>query len=167
MGVELELARAQQFGANTDAKRKNADDVHMAGITTIESARDRIGQLELQIEYLQEHIDGLEKDILTLEADQGTIHAAILNDKHGIDLERRDAANRNKELLENVARLEKMFSDLNEIKPGAASKAAKENTTLKNIKKIGELTEKLKTSESKIEVNAKRINMFQKEVARI
>jgi predicted RNase H-like nuclease (RuvC/YqgF family) len=85
----------------------------------MEAARDRIEQLELQIEYLQEHIDGLDKEVAAMEQEQGTIHAAILHDKNQIAIELDKEKSRTKDLMKNLSQLERMVTELNELKAGS------------------------------------------------
>lgn len=79
-------------------------------------ARDRIEQLEIQIEYLQEHINGLETEVQALEQDQGTIHAAILHDKNKLSVDLDAEKNKTKDLVTNLQQLEKMVGELNDMK---------------------------------------------------
>ena len=68
LGAQLEVARAQQFstvppGARALPEIRGDEPGHSetSGIRNLTVARQRIEQLEMQVEYLQEHIDGLEK----------------------------------------------------------------------------------------------------------
>lgn len=147
--------------------------MRMAGIVTMEQAKDRIDQLESQIEYLQEHIDGLDKEVARMERDQGTIHAAILQDKKNIAKELDSEKEKNKKLMENLKQLEIMVNELNSIKQAAmkhsnSGKDAGTNQTItKHVKTISELTEKLKSTELKLETNSKRIGMSQREINKL
>ena len=70
LGTQLEVSRSQQFGA---LQPTNANPVinakgdmvssRNAGIQELPEAHERIEQLEVQIEYLQDHVDALEKVI--------------------------------------------------------------------------------------------------------
>jgi hypothetical protein len=71
LGAALEVSRSQQFGAyqptaSLPPPAQVGPEGHLetsrtAGFKELPAARERIEQLELQVEYLQDHIDALEK----------------------------------------------------------------------------------------------------------
>jgi prefoldin subunit 5 len=88
----------------------------MAGIVTFEQATDRIEQLELQIEYLQEHIDSLDGEVASMEREQGTVHAAILHEKKQLLIDLESEKSKNKVMMKNLKQLETMINELNSMK---------------------------------------------------
>lgn len=69
LGAQLEVSRSQQFGALQPTHVLNPTVNEQGELTSnrtgsfkeLPAARERIEQLEVQIEYLQDHIDALEK----------------------------------------------------------------------------------------------------------
>ncbi len=71
LGTQLEVSRSQQFGALQPTSTFNANPTiggngelimtRNSGIKELPEAHERIEQLEVQIEYLQDHVDALEK----------------------------------------------------------------------------------------------------------
>lgn len=68
LGTQLEVSRSQQFGAfqPTNINPVVIDKGELvsgrnAGIKELPVAHERIEQLEVQIEYLQDHVDALER----------------------------------------------------------------------------------------------------------
>ena len=68
MGTQLEVSRSQQFGALQPthanpviSEKGGVLSARNSGIKELPAAHERIEQLEVQIEYLQDHADALEK----------------------------------------------------------------------------------------------------------
>ncbi|KAJ3033382.1 hypothetical protein HK097_004862, partial [Rhizophlyctis rosea] len=135
LGVQLENARSQQqfFAASTykhkgssgggggeNGSREEGGD-HQIGtqqINELPRARARIEQLELQIEYLQEYVEGLEKESTSHESEKQAIHAAANEEKAAISAELAREKERVEGLLRNLERLEGMVGELERIKSG-------------------------------------------------
>eukprot|EP00842_Homolaphlyctis_polyrhiza_P003827 jgi/Hompol1/4445/HPOL_000207-RA len=153
LGAQLEVARAQQFGAAQHLRAANATNgtrspskqdplsdqlkasSRTAGIVDLHTAKDRIEQLEIQIEYLQEHIDGLEKELAVFERERDTIQSAFVNDRDNLAAELRNERERTAGLLQNLAKLEAM-----------------------HLKQIADLTAKVKDLQQKHDQTTRRMN---------
>lgn len=171
LGAQLEVARAKQYSTPGNQVSTGKPRARIIGIASLEAALDRIEQLETQIEFLQEHIESLEKEVGEMEREQGTVHATILNDKDDLAVELQFEKKRSKELLDNLAKLQVMVDELNDLKNGKQkahhpSTNVPNSSVVKHIKRIAELEDKLKTTELKLETNTKRIGMFQREIAK-
>ena len=82
LGAALEVSRSQQFGAYQPTVSATLPQVgpegqlessRTIGFKELPAARERIEQLELQVEYLQDHIDALEKVEFVLNQYQKSI----------------------------------------------------------------------------------------------
>ncbi|TPX37474.1 hypothetical protein SmJEL517_g00561 [Synchytrium microbalum] len=169
LGAQLEVARAQQFstvppGARPLHEIRDDGTSETAGIRDLTVARQRIEQLEMQVEYLQEHADGLEKELASYESGQQTM-LAIKEDerlamKHELDREKE----RGDGLLKNLSRLETMLNELQGLKAASPrrqnvdSKVSrskskderdkKEHVSKIPIRQVADLTDKLKSTEA-------------------
>ncbi|KAI8926969.1 hypothetical protein BC831DRAFT_511187 [Entophlyctis helioformis] len=187
LGAQLEIARSQQFGPgqrleprpSSPSKRGSASPVkgssRTAGIVDLDAAKDRIEQLEIQIEYLQEHIDGLEKELGTIEGERDTVQTAFVTERDQLALELAAERERTSGLLGNLARLQSMVNDLAVVRgPSPAAKqqpqqplhgggkhaasSAQTQSSVKHLKQIAELTDKVKTTQQKLEQTTRRLN---------
>jgi DNA repair exonuclease SbcCD ATPase subunit len=163
----LEIARSLQYNAPQSVAHPGKTLSHY-GITDLESAKDRIEQLEVQIEALQEHIDGLETENEQLDSTKTAIHTAIVEER---DLARKQLAEeqeKSAKLVANLKNLENMVNELDERvpKPTVTSSIVASSNT-KNAKTIKELKEKVISLEQKYEQSSKRCGMLQKELTSI
>ncbi|KAJ3322105.1 hypothetical protein HDV06_003556 [Boothiomyces sp. JEL0866] len=171
LGSELQLARADQFVAKqhitrpTESRNGNVsrNSVRNIGISDLETAKDRIEQLEIQTEYLQEHINGLEKEVEGLENTKSMVQSSFVEEKRTLAQKLGEERETNAKLMKNLENLEKMVNELN---PNTIQ-TQKNNSHIKNAKTISELTDKLKAANLKAEQSSKRILMLQKDINRL
>ncbi|KAL2915535.1 hypothetical protein HK105_204937 [Polyrhizophydium stewartii] len=201
LGAQLEIARAQQYGPAPvqRSEKDNPSKQHIkgssrtAGIHDIETAKDRIDQLEIQVEYLQDHIDGLEKELATYEAERGTVQTAFVSERDQLASDLQAERERTAGLLKNLSKLESMVNDLNLARN--ASPAPKQGTNqflsapqasayptgaaastssglaskpgqpavVKHLKQIADLTDKLKQAQQKLEQANRRLGTLSSE----
>nr|KAJ3420272.1 v-type proton ATPase 16 kDa proteolipid subunit 2 [Polyrhizophydium stewartii] len=148
LGAQLEIARAQQYGPAPvqRSEKDNPSKQHIkgssrtAGIHDIETAKDRIDQLEIQVEYLQDHIDGLEKELATYEAERGTVQTAFVSERDQLASDLQAERERTAGLLKNLSKLESM-----------------------HLKQIADLTDKLKQAQQKLEQANRRLGTLSSE----
>jgi hypothetical protein len=165
IGAQLELARAKVFGMErSKSPIKGQSENNIAGIIDMNTANDRIRQLEIQIEYLQEHIDSLEKELAALEQGHSAVHSGIIKERDQMARDLESERVKSKELLKNLQKLEQLVSDLNQIKDPLLKPSKPNPNSLKNSRHIAELGEKLKATQLKLETNNKRIAMYQKDI---
>ncbi|KAJ3257999.1 hypothetical protein HK103_004133 [Boothiomyces macroporosus] len=171
LGSELQLARADQFVAKqhitrpTESRNGNISRSSMRniGISDLETAKDRIEQLEIQTEYLQEHINGLEKEVEDLENTKSMVQSSFVEEKRELAQKLAQERERNAKLMENLENVEKMVNQLN---PNTIQ-VSKNPSNIKNAKTISELNDKLKAANLKSEQSSKRILMLQKDINKL
>ncbi|KAH6564305.1 hypothetical protein BASA83_011775 [Batrachochytrium salamandrivorans] len=192
LSTQLEVSRSQQFGApqnitSTTPQPRNGHAAssspsktpasrigtsRTAGIVDIEAAKDRIEQLEIQIEYLQEHIDGLEKELVNLEKDREVVQAVVVDERDQLSEDLKTERERTKELLINLTHLERMVNEIDINRPGfPASKTVNAKSSSlpisKHLKQISELTDKVNTTQQKLERTTLRLNTISKEKQKV
>ncbi|TPX46008.1 hypothetical protein SeMB42_g03840 [Synchytrium endobioticum] len=188
LGAQLEVARAQQFstvppGARPLHEIRGDEPGHSetAGIRDLTVARQRIEQLEMQVEYLQEHVDGLEKELSSYEAGQQTMLAIKEDELQALQLDLNREKERGDGLLKNLNKLEGMLHELQGLKAASPKRHVdfrdENNATTKTrparsnnredrstkgevplkmpIRQVAGLTEKLKKAEAEL----KRVNI--------
>ncbi|KAJ3300836.1 hypothetical protein HK104_000030 [Borealophlyctis nickersoniae] len=176
LGAQLEISRAQQFStvAYTKQPTTNGDVTgdRQPSIHELPIAKQRIEQLELQIEYLQEHIEGLEKEVSGFDEEKQTLYAALDEEKRVLAEELQRERERSAGLMKNLGKLEGLVNELGTLTPGSPKKgtdrereANKENMDKLSVdqiralrnglrkqeKRIGELSELLKTNKQALQ----------------
>ncbi|KAI9204904.1 uncharacterized protein BJ171DRAFT_91369 [Polychytrium aggregatum] len=140
LGTELEVCRAQQFGTVPEgtlplSSIKDPGTSETALINDLPVARQRIEQLEMQIEYLQEHIDELEKELAGQEGEKMNIFAAFDEEKRLLNQDLQKEKSRSEGLVRNLNRLESMVQDLSKSRPDGRSPSPKHDTADGPIRK--------------------------------
>ncbi|TPX64074.1 hypothetical protein SpCBS45565_g06173 [Spizellomyces sp. 'palustris'] len=110
LGAQLEIARAQQFSTVplSSGTREGGVDGKVQNIQDLNVARQRIEQLEMQLEYLQEHVEGLEKEISAHDEEKQTLYATLDAEKQSLGQQLARERDRTKGLLNSVDKLERM-----------------------------------------------------------
>ncbi|KAI8809575.1 hypothetical protein BJ742DRAFT_771051 [Cladochytrium replicatum] len=126
--AELDLARAQQFSTVSAASRTYLDSKgsmasDRAEFHDVNTAKQRIEQLEMQVEYLQEHIDSVEKEVTVFEEEKKELIQIFNEEKAQLESDIQLERNRGAGLMRNLTKLENMLQSLS--KPKAAKAPAK------------------------------------------
>ncbi|KAJ3235721.1 hypothetical protein HDU81_000202 [Chytriomyces hyalinus] len=120
LGAQLEVSRAQQFsniqvhgrplGVQRDegAPSEPADSIHQLPL-----ARQRIEQLEMQIEHLQEHIDTLERERAGVTEEKMEFAQGYQDEIRFLKQELEAERSKHLEVLKGMTSLEKKVRDLN------------------------------------------------------
>ncbi|KAI9146415.1 hypothetical protein BKA69DRAFT_23059 [Paraphysoderma sedebokerense] len=99
LGALLETSRAQSFVTG--------------GVSGITSAKNsRVEQLEMQVEYLQEHVQSLESDLSQAANKRNDKMEELERQKHNIEMELENAKEKNAKLIKSLERLEKTINSL-------------------------------------------------------
>ncbi|KXS21394.1 hypothetical protein M427DRAFT_318450 [Gonapodya prolifera JEL478] len=125
LGAQLEVAQSQQLVHPVSRARSpgppsgTKTEVEMSTDTTLElpAARRRVAQLETQVEYLQEHVEDLEKELSTLS--QSRLASLSAAQARTAELEEDLARERERTgaLLKNLNRLEGMVNEMQGLQP--------------------------------------------------
>ncbi|KAL5033378.1 hypothetical protein BDV3_000368 [Batrachochytrium dendrobatidis] len=173
LGAQLEVSRSQQFGApqnistvplsNTTKSTSQSSPArrgtsYTAGIVDIETAKDRIEQLEIQIEYLQEHIDTLEKELSQAGVERDVVQAAIINERDHLREDLKEEQEKTKGLMENLTQLERMVNELDVSRATTPAGKLGSQPVVKHLKQISELKDTLKTTQQKLDRTTSRLN---------
>ncbi|KAJ3201675.1 hypothetical protein HDU82_007932, partial [Entophlyctis luteolus] len=118
-----------------------AESIHQLPI-----ARERISQLELQIEHLQEHIDTLEKERAGVKEEKASFAQAFEDERRFLKMEIEEEREKNLKMLDATTRLEKMVSELNVMKD-----AINKDVNFRNNEQASSAVQKLKREISQLE----------------
>lgn len=156
LGTQLEVSRSQQFGAlqptNANPVITGSGEIvssRNVDIKELPAAHQRIEQLELQIEYLQDHVDALEKELASFEADKKEEIEAYRIERdemaEGLSIEKQRCDG----LLKSLDSLQKMVKELEEMK-GRSKGDALSKEAAKASKLNNDLNLKLKDMEDQL-----------------
>ncbi|KAJ3136723.1 hypothetical protein HK100_001477 [Physocladia obscura] len=155
LGAQLELSRAQQFSSvqiegrplgylrDEGAPLTPAETIHQLPL-----ARQRISQLELQIEHLQEHIDSLEKERAGVSDEKAQFALGFEDERRFLKMEIEEEREKNIKMLEATKELEKMVGELIIMKEGIEKSAAK---------KIGDREGKLEKANDELRIETENL----------
>ncbi|KAJ3105156.1 hypothetical protein HDU97_008438 [Phlyctochytrium planicorne] len=128
LGTQLEISRAQQFSSiqvsgkpvgvvrGDGAPIDPAESIHLLPV-----ARERIEQLEQQVEHLLEQIDSLEKERAQAETDKDEHVLQVDAEKKNMEEELRKERQRNAGLIRSMSKLENMLAEYNAMDLDGAS----------------------------------------------
>ncbi|KAJ3035122.1 hypothetical protein HDV00_004293 [Rhizophlyctis rosea] len=131
LGAQLEVARSQQFasgltsglgshgynatratGGQKNGNEGIAANAHVPQSHELLAAKARVEQLELQMEFLQEHIEGLEKEASLFEDEKKNICSASKDGTAKMSADLAREKERCAGLLKNLQHLEKMVDEM-------------------------------------------------------
>ncbi|KAJ3127363.1 hypothetical protein HK098_006447 [Nowakowskiella sp. JEL0407] len=191
LGAQLEIARAQQFssipiGSQPLSTFKNRTTSDIADIADLSVAKQRIEQLELQIEYLQEHIFSLEKEQVNYDQDKDKVVSKYEKETKKLQEELNEERERASKMILNLSRLETMVSNqIDVLSPVAVEKIPAKfepNAVLgvivfigtcildlfqKNSDKVKKLEKELKTVNRKLESSQSEVEAKNVECERL
>ena len=156
LGAQLEVSRSQQFGAYQPTTHPNTFSVDTqgqltkpsGGATNITAARERIEQLEIQVEYLQDHSDALERELGQFESLKKEEISAYKNARDKMSEDLKLEKERSDGLLKNLTKLQQLVNNLDEFK-GPDKQQLKQQLTDVH-KKLVETEHKLSEAQLKL-----------------
>ncbi|KAI8612686.1 hypothetical protein BC830DRAFT_1135558 [Chytriomyces sp. MP71] len=123
LGAQLEVSRSQQFSnVQVHGRPLGVERNEGAPLDPIESihqlpiARQRIEQLEMQIEHLQEHIDSLEKERANVTQEKKEFAQSHTDQRRFLQQDLDDERAKTAGLLAAMTKLERMVEDLHAAK---------------------------------------------------
>lgn len=143
LSSQLELVRNNQFTTGRAATPSTGIPITtLQGITDLDSAKDRIQHLELQLESLHTHIETLEAEISNMQGQKISVLTSVTEDKKKVELELEKEKKKLAVLVSNVERMESIVSELegyrNKMSGGMGSAVIKPSVAVK-VKLIEEI----------------------------
>ncbi|KAI9357687.1 hypothetical protein DFJ73DRAFT_190585 [Zopfochytrium polystomum] len=153
LGAQLELSRAQQFsnvqlsGRPAGVFRDEEPPADLAeSIHQLPIARQRISQLEYQIDCLQEHIDFLEKERSSVEEERAIFKQGFEDQVRVFQQELEKEREKSATLLRATAKMEKLVDELDTLKKNQIDYSSLERTKGREIAALHEEITQLKHS---------------------
>ncbi|KNC96052.1 uncharacterized protein SPPG_08646 [Spizellomyces punctatus DAOM BR117] len=156
LGAQLEIARAQQFSTVplSSGTREGGVDGKVQNIQDLNVARQRIEQLEMQLEYLQEHVEGLEKEISAHDEEKQNLYATLDAEKQSLAQQLARERDRTKGLMNSVDKLERMVEQNDVIREKGIRQDAKKRRSMSPEKQKPESDSAEETSGVTAKANA-------------
>ncbi|KAJ3340212.1 hypothetical protein HDU93_007302 [Gonapodya sp. JEL0774] len=127
LGSQLEVAQSNQFSHTVSRVPVSRSPVPSSGVKTepeladsnleLPAARRRIAQLETQVEYLQEHVEDLEKELSTVSQTRLASLSAAQSRSSELEDDLARERERAATLLKNLNRLEGMVNEMQGLQP--------------------------------------------------
>ena len=147
----------------------NRNGIDKADPVDLKAAKERIVNLEMQLEALSFHLESLESEI----ANNESVKAGVINDiqsqKDRVEMELDKERRKNETLIKQVNSMEGFVKEVEELRKGGkvVNSVIKPSTGVKNARLVQELTTKVNTLSSKLETCQKRLNMALKGEKRV